>query len=421
LLITWEDDDLISRRTFTAGALSALAAPQASLAQSKSSATVFYGSVGPELTLYNPDLENAALAKQGSVQLPANIQYVWPHPSSRWLYVVSSNGGPGVLGDKHFATALTIEPRTGALGAHGPSVALRSRPIHVSVDKAGAYVLIAHNNPSGVTVLRINGDGTLGEEIGQGALDVGIFAHQIRVTPSNKAAILVARGNDATTTKPEDPGALKVFGFENGRLSNHASIAPGGGYGFGPRHLDYHPAKPWVYVSLERQNKLQVYTLEDGTLSPTPLFSKDTLAEPANVRPMQIAGTVHVHPNGRYVYVANRGDAMSLFQDQKVFLGGENNIAVFEIDSNSGEPALIQHAGTHGFHARTFACDPSGQVLIAANIEPRLVRDGDRVRLQPATLACYRIGADGKLSFVRTYDVETGGKLQFWSGFVTLT
>jgi 6-phosphogluconolactonase len=412
---------LISRRAFSAGALSALATSQISFAASQSPAAVFYASVGPKLTLYDPDLENVALAEQSSVQLPANVQYVWPHPSSRWLYVVSSNGGPGILGDKHFATAFTIEPKTGTLGPHGPSVALRSRPIHASADKSGAFVLIAHNNPSGVTVLRINGDGTLGDEVAQGALDVGIFAHQIRVTPSNKAAILVARGNDATTAKPEDPGALKVFGFENGKLSNRASIAPGGGHGFGPRHLDFHPAKPWVYVSLERQNKLQVYALEDDTLRPVPLFSKDTLAEPANVRPMQIAGTVHVHPAGRYVYVANRGDAMTVFQDQKVFLGGENNIAVFEIDASTGEPALIQHAGTHGFHARTFACDPSGKILVAANLEPRLVRDGDRVRLQPATMACYRIGTDGKLTLVRTYDVETGGKMQFWSGFIALT
>jgi 6-phosphogluconolactonase len=411
---------LISRRAFTAGAASVLASPRLTLAQPKPSAAVFYASVGPELTLYDPDLESVALTRRASVLLPANVQYAWPHPSARWLYAVSSNGGPGVLGDKHFATAFTIEPKTGALEARGPSATLRSRPIHVSVDKAGTYVLIAHNNPSGVTVLRINGDGSLGEEVAQDGLDIGIFAHQIRVTPSNKAAILVTRGNDATPAKLEDPGALKVFGFEYGKLSNRASIAPGGGYSFGPRHLDFHPTKPWVYVSLERQNKLQVYALEDDTLRHAPLISKDTLAEPGNVRPMQIAGTVHVHPNGRYVYIANRGDALTSFQDQKVFLGGENNIAVFEIDAATGEPMLIQHADTQGFHARTFACDPSGRVLMAANLEARLVREGDRIRMQPATIACYRIGTDGKLSFVRSYDIETGGKMQFWSGFVAL-
>jgi 6-phosphogluconolactonase len=412
---------MISRRTFAVGTLGALAAPRVSFGQSGAQAAVFYASVGPQLTLYHADIERVTLVRQSSVLLPANVQYAWRHPSAPRLYVVSSNGGPGVPGDKHFATAFAIDPRTGALQPEGPSAALRSRPIHVSVDNAGAYVLIAHNDPSGVTVIGIDQDGTLGKEVAQVAgLDVGVFAHQIRVTPSNEGAILVTRGNDATATKPEDPGALKVFRFKDGQLTNRASIAPGGGHGFGPRHLDFHPAQPWVYVSLERQNKLQVYRLEDDTLGPAPLFSKATLGEPGNVRPMQIAGTVHAHPGGRYVYVANRGDALTGFQDKKVFLGGENNIAVFAIDPRTGEPSLIQNADTHGFHTRTFSCDPSGRVLLAANIASRLVREGDKVQMQPATIVAYKIGPDGKLTFAKSWDVDTGDWTQFWSGFVPL-
>jgi 6-phosphogluconolactonase len=412
---------MIDRRTFTACLASALAVPRTSWAQGKEKA-VFYASVGPELTLYHIDVGAIALAKQSSVMLPVNVQYAWPHPSVHILYVASSNGGPGVAGDKHYASALRIDPRTGALQPHGPSPALRSRPLHISVDKSGAYVLIAHNDPSGVTVHQIDPDGTIGEEVKQATVpDVGIFAHQILVTPSNTAAILVTRGNDPADGKPEDPGALKVFAFKDGQLTNRASVAPGGGYGFGPRHLDFHPSGPWVYVSLERQNKLHVYKLQNDTLDPQPLFNKNTLAEPGNVRPRQIAGTIHVHPNGRYVYVANRSDATTDFQGKQVYLGGENNIAVFAIDPGTGDPTLIQNMDAHGFHPRTFALDPSGRMMVAANITPRLVRDGEQVRTQPATLGAYRVGDDGKLAFARAYDVETGGKTQFWSGMVALS
>jgi len=34
------------------------------------------------------------------------------------------------------------------------------------------------------------------------------------------------RGNEGTPTKPEDPGALKVFEYKNGVLTNEVSIAP---------------------------------------------------------------------------------------------------------------------------------------------------------------------------------------------------
>jgi hypothetical protein len=50
--------------------------------------------------------------RQNSVSLSANVQYAWPHPSGHILYVVSSNGGPGVPGDAHYVSALRIDPAT---------------------------------------------------------------------------------------------------------------------------------------------------------------------------------------------------------------------------------------------------------------------------------------------------------------------
>jgi 6-phosphogluconolactonase len=416
---------MIDRRTFAALLAGTLAIPRTAWTQPKMSKAVFYASVGPALTLYQIDVDGAALSRQDSVTLPANIQYVWPHPSAQFLYVASSNGSAGsggIKGDKHDLSALRIDPGSGALAPHGSPAALRSRPIHMSLDRTGAYALVAYNNPSSVSVHRINADGTVGEEIRQaGSLDTGIYAHQIRVTPSNSAAILVTRGNDSAGGKPEDPGALKIFSFKDGQLANLGSVAPGGGYGFGPRHLDFHPTQPFVYVSLERQNKLNVYRVTGDNLDPHALFVTDTLAEPGHIRSRQAASTVHAHPNGRFVYVGNRASDPVEFQGQKVFPGGENNIAVFALDQATGAPTLIQNADVRGIHPRTFSLDPSGRMLVAANLMPMLVRDGDGVKTQPANLAVFRVGNDGKLDFARTYEVDSGGATQFWSGMVGLS
>ncbi len=223
--------------------------------------------------------------------------------------------------------------------------------------------------------------------------DVGIFAHQILVTPSNTAAILVTRGNDPAGGKPEDPGALKVFTFKDGQLTNRASVAPAGGYGFGPRHLDFHPSGQWVYVSLERQNKLHVYKLQDDTLEMQPLFSKDTLAEPGNIRPRQFAGTIHVHPNGRYVYVANRSDAMTDFQGKQVYLGGENNIAVFGLSRRREQHRGVRHRPGH----RRADADPEyGRArLPPENLRTRPERTHDGCREHHTALgARWRAGAN---------------------------
>ncbi len=415
---------MIDRRSFTALVAGVIATPRTAWSQMTSSRTVFYASVGSAFTRYQIDIDGAGLSRQDTVMLPANVQYVWRHPSAPFLYVATSNGGSsslGITGDRHFLSALRIDPASGALTAHGSPATLASRPIHMSLDQTGGYALVAYNNPSGVTVHRIAADGTVGEEVKQAAsLDGGIFAHQIRTTPANDAAILVTRGNDAAGSKPEDPGALKLFSFKDGQLANRGSVAPDGGYGFGPRHLDFHPSLPFVYVSLERENKLNVYRLRDGALDPQALFSKDTLAEPNNIRSRQAASTVHVHPNGRYVYVGNRASDTVDFAGKKVFPGGENNIAVFAIDTASGEPTLIQNADVHGIHPRTFSLDPSGSMMVVANLQTMLVRDGDGVKTVPANLATYHVGPDGKLAFAHSYEVDTGEAMQFWSGMVAM-
>ena len=385
------------------------------------SKTVYYASIGPELTLYDIDIDGAALIKRGAVTLPANIQYVWPHPSRRYLYAVSSNGGPQVTGDTHRANALTIDQATGALQLHGAPAALPSRPIHCSVDASGAYLLTAYNNPSNVTVHRLNADGTIGAPVAQnGKLDNGIYAHQILAAPSNDAVLLVTRGNDAKPDKPEDPGAIKTFGFANGALSGLASIAPGTGLGFGPRHLDFHPTKPWVFVSIERQNKLYVYKRDAATgLMREPMFVKDTLADP-KPKVRQAAGAIHVHPSGKFVYLTNRASDLVDANGTKVFAGGENNVAVFAIDQASGEPTLIQNADGQAIELRTFGIEPSGRMLVAASIKPVPVRNAGAIKTVPAKLCVFHVGSDGKLELKRQYDVDIGAHQQFWSGMVTL-
>jgi 6-phosphogluconolactonase len=395
--------------------------PQSASGQTSPNKVALYASVGPELTHYDVSIDGAALAKRGAVTLPANVHYAWPHASGRFLYVASSNSasGMGPAGDKHHVNAFRIDPGSGALAPHGDPIPLPTRPIHMTTDIPSEHLLVAFSNPSGLRVYRINADATPGAEVVQPEpIDAGIYAHQVRVRLDNSAVILVTRGHDAAPGKPEEPGALKVFAYRQGRLTKEVSVAPNGGYGFGPRHLDFHPTRPWVYVSLERQNKLDMFEFSGDRLSPAPVFRKDTLAEPGNIRGRQIAGTVHVHPNGRFAYAVNRASTTTEFAGKPVFAGGENNFAVYSINPATGDPSLIQHVDTRGIHCRTFHIDPSGRLLVAAHIMPLLVRDGTALRTVPASLALFRIDGQGRLDFAGKYDVDVGDRTMFWMGMV---
>jgi 6-phosphogluconolactonase len=415
---------MFNRRTFLSLLATGLVTPRMSYAQQTSQKVGLYANVGADLTHYDVDVAGAELIKRETVTLPAGVQYAWPHASRRYLYVASSSSAPGygTQGTEHHVTALAIDPASGALTRHGEPIRLPARPIHISTDIPSENMLVAFNNPSAVRVYRINKDATPGEDVKQpGLIDAGIFAHQVRVTPDNKLAILVTRGNEGTPSKPEDPGALKVFDYKDGVLKNEVAIAPNGGKEFGPRHLDFHPTKPWMYVSIETQNKMYMHRMENDRIDPEIAFRAETLAEPNNIRARQAAGTVHVHPNGRFVYGANRAEETVEFQGKKVFKGGENSIVVYAINQSTGEPTPIQHADTHKIHPRTFHIDPSGRLLVAEHNLPLDVRDGDTIKTVPAVLSVFRVGDDGKLTFVRAYDVDVGDKTMFWMGMVPLS
>jgi 6-phosphogluconolactonase len=383
---------------------------------------VLYASVGNSLTRYEVKVADAALAAKEAIALPEAVQYVWTAPSKKFLYVAWSNGMEGTHAG---VSAFRIDPATGALTPHGQPMKLAHRPVHLTVDPPATHVLVAYNSPSAVTVHELRPDGTLGGEVKQpAALDGGIYAHQVRVDPAGKMAILVTRGNAAGAKTPEDPGGLKVFGYNNGVLTNRLSIAPNRGYGFQSRNLDFHPTGPWLYVALEVQSKLAVFRRinNNESVDPTPLFVKDTVQDPSHLHhPAQQAGPVFVHPNGRFVYTTNRTNGTIDEGGKRIFEGGENTVAVFSINEQTGEPTLIQSIDTHGFHARTFSFDDAARILVAANQTPVTVRQNGVDTLVPACLSVYRMRADGKLEYARKYDVQTGGgDSLMWSGMITL-
>jgi 6-phosphogluconolactonase (cycloisomerase 2 family) len=391
---------------------------QTPVAGQRSGRAVLYASMGPELTIYDLDVDKVALTKRETMKLPGFVTEAALHPSRRFLYIVWG-GFPG--GGEHGMSAFRIDPATGALTPHGPSVSLRSTPGYISAvvtDVPATHILASDSEPSRISVHKLLPDGTIAEEVfSAGKLDFGIHAHQIRMDPSGQTVVLPCRGESADATRVELPGSLRLFGYKDGILTEKQAIMPGGGFNFQPRHMDFHPSGKWDYFTLERQNKMLVYErMKDGSLGKQ-LYAKDTLSEPGNVRPGQIAGTVHVHPNGKFVYLANRASGTTMVDGKRVFVGGENAIAVFSIDQKTGEPTLIQNMDTRGIHPRTFALDPTSRILVAANTNSLPTQEGIVI---PASLSAYRIGADGKLEFVRKYDVALNGSQQFWMGIIPL-
>ncbi|WP_281890139.1 lactonase family protein [Paenibacillus sp. YYML68] len=120
--------------------------------------------------------------------------------------------------------------------------------------------------------------------------------------------------------------------------------------GAGPRHLAFHPQRPFVYVMNELDNTIGVYSYEKESGEWTLIENVPSLPEDYNG--MNIAAHIEVHPNGRYLYASNRG---------------HNSIVVCDIDVMSGRLTVVQHASTLGDGPRHFAISPDVKLLVAAN------------------------------------------------------
>lgn len=184
------------------------------------------------------------------------------------------------------------------------------------------------------------------------------------------------------------PNAVFQFRFdrESGRLTD-AGRALGGSEGVGPRHLMFHPQLPIAYTSNEASSGITAYRFDsekgltpEQTLSTLPADAQGTRNTTAEVK---------VHPNGKFVWVSNRG---------------HDTLAGFAIDG-AGKLTAIGHTPTEPT-TRSFEIEPQGQFAFAAG-------EGS------GKLAVYRIDAEtGKLNRIQTYEV---GKSLFWVQAVEFT
>lgn len=129
----------------------------------------------------------------------------------------------------------------------------------------------------------------------------------------------------------------------------------------GPRHVAFEPASGRAFVTFEFSSELGSFDF-DATSGALRLLDKQSTVEHTYDGPNEPA-EVRVHPQGRFVYVNNRG---------------EDSVAWFRIGSG-GELARLGHVSIAksihpGLAARNFTFDPSGSFVLVADRPANLIR-----------------------------------------------
>jgi 6-phosphogluconolactonase len=386
--------------------------------------TIVYASLGPELKVFALDATSGALTPMQTLIAPASVQYAWPNRAHTRFYVALSQTGPAAKDPRpdHFVEAYDILS-DGRLAKAGPTIRLSRRPIFITLDQAEQHILLAYNDPPDITAHRLKPNGDIGERVAQPDLQLGPTVHQVRVTPPGNLVVAPACAHHETGV---DAGFISVLSYSAGRLAPSAKLEGlperaaawqgerWGAQGFAVRHVDFHPTKPWMYLCVERQSELWLYDYSEHGIGPRPRAIASTLEGTPPSPSVQLAGGIHVHPNGRFVYVSNRARDTERVDGQDVMKDGFNEIAVFEIDSATGVPRLVQRVDTRGIFPRTFAIDAERNVFVVGNEKSALARSNGQVRRVVPNLAVFRIGGDGRLTFLNQLMHPDNGEVCFW-------
>lgn len=220
---------------------------------------------------------------------------------------------------------------------------------HICLDRTGRALFTAQYGGGSVAGFPIDNRGRIGartvlvEHSGKGpdaSRQEGPHPHWVGVDPTNRFLMVPDLGIDEVV--------VYEMTLPNVALAKHGSgrCPPGSG----PRHLKFHPNGKLAYVVNELGLSITAfrYDAEAGTLQEFQTIT--TLPEPLRELP-NWASEIRIHPNGRFLYAANRG---------------HDSIAAFAIDPSDGTLKFVEHEAVRGSHPRNFNIDLSGKWLLAA-------------------------------------------------------
>lgn len=258
--------------------------------------------------------------------------YLTVHPENHVLYAVDRDHG----GTVH---ALDIDPETGSLSRIATRSTGSEGPCYCSIDRRREYLLVAHYSGGSVSTLPIGSNGALEDPCHVVGHDGDTpHPHAIVPHPDCERIYVPDLGIDAIVEYELDR--------ESGYLNRVGSVLVRDGSG--PRHFVFHPDRDLAFLTNEGDSTLTNFACGSaGDLSP--IETVDT--SPAGLDDENDPADIHVHPDGQYVYVSNRG---------------HDSVAVFRIDED-GHLERLDHEPTRGECPRDFVIAPNGRYLYVEN------------------------------------------------------
>jgi 6-phosphogluconolactonase len=299
------------------------------------------------------DVSEARLAAKIS-----NPSFLAISPDRRFLFAASEDPlsvGPA-RDHQSFISSYAIDRKTGNLRLLNSVPSGGTSTCYLSVDKTGKYVLTASFGSGSISILRVQKDGSLGEQsafvqhIGHSGNQTMAHPSSNDVSPDNRFVSVADLGLDKVLIYHFDAATGALSPMEPG----FAELPSGSG----PRHFIFDSAGKFAYLMNELTDVVSVYAWDatQGTLTSLQHIS----TELPDFKGTNHTAEIAISPNGKFLYQSNR-------RLQKDDTRGPDTIGVFAIDPAKGTLTLVEQSPSGGIMPRSFAIDPLGKYLLTAN------------------------------------------------------
>ena len=293
-------------------------------------------------------------AKEVSHIKTPNSSFLTVSPDQKYVYAVnetadSTGKGGGV-------TSFSFDRKKGTLTQLSRQSSEGNHPCYISIDKTGKWVIAGNYSSGNFSILPAK-NGILGkakktvQHSGSGpdtARQKSPHVHGIFMKKDNTGFFVTDLGTDKV---------MKYrFDAKTGNISPEkipfVALSPGSG----PRHMDFHPKLPVMYVLNELNGSIDVLkpASSGGPGGANDIDIVQSIPSfPLYYRGPAGSADIHVSPDGRFLYCSNR-DAL-------------HNIGIFSIDSATGHLTTLADQPSLGERPRNFNFDPTGKFLLVGN------------------------------------------------------
>jgi 6-phosphogluconolactonase len=268
-------------------------------------------------------------AKPSPTSMPMAVS-----PDHRFLYAA-------LRSQPYTVASFTLDPATGRL-THLGNAPLADSMAYIVTDRSGRFLLSASYPGSKLAINPIDAQGRVQGQTTQ-IIPTKPKAHCILVDPTNRYCYATSLGGDIVMEWK--------FDSATGRLSPNSPDAIAVKPGNGPRHLRFHPTRPFLYLITETTARIAAFAIDPATGTLSDIEIVDTL--PADFKEQPAAADLHITADGRFIYRSERKSS---------------TLAGFAIDEPTGKLSLIGRWPTEKT-PRGFNIDPRGRFLLSVGLD----------------------------------------------------